>query len=212
MMWRYYVAWFLFLSSSVNSYTGTNYFPVARNGSCTYSRREIPHHSSFSKVKFYNSMEFSLNGAELSLNSVNSGNLRNYWGMNWVQYNALLCCLWLCGWVVESLSLTQEILGSNPAIFLFDFHFFLSLNSANSVKTFRENSIVHLAIHWERSLLGLVLVDNWVFHDRPFRRISVRLFDRSEITQNKINFIKKWPQWGLNSQPPDHQSCALPLC
>ena len=69
-------------------------------------------------------MEFSLNGAELSLNSVNSGNLRNYWGMNWVQYNALLCCLWLCGWVVESLSLTQEILGSNPAIFLFDFQFF----------------------------------------------------------------------------------------
>ena len=32
--------------------------------------------------------EFSLNGAELSLNSLNSGNsenLRNHWGMNWVQ-------------------------------------------------------------------------------------------------------------------------------
>ena len=36
----------------------------------------------------------------------------------------LLCCLWLCGWVVESLSLTQEILGSNPAILLFDFNLF----------------------------------------------------------------------------------------
>ena len=52
---------------------------------------------------------------------VNSENLRNHWGMNWVQCKDLLCCLWLCGWVVESLSLTQEILGSNPAIFIFDF-------------------------------------------------------------------------------------------
>ena len=58
-------------------------------------------------------MEFSLNGTELSLNSEN---LRNHWGMNWVQYKDLLCCLWLCGWVVASLSLTQEILGSNPPI------------------------------------------------------------------------------------------------
>ena len=39
---------------------------------------------------------------------------------------------------------------------------------------------------------------------------SVRLSDRSEVTQHKINFIKNCPQWGLNSQPPDHQSCALP--
>ena len=88
-------------------------------------------------------MEFSLNGAELSLNSVNSESLRNHWGMNWVQYKDLLCCLWLCGWVVESLSVTQEILGSNPKIFLFYFNFFLSLNSANSVKAFRENSTGH---------------------------------------------------------------------
>ena len=78
-------------------------------------------------------MEFSLNGAKLSLNSGNSENLRNHWGMNWVQYKDLLCCLWPCGWVVESLSLTQEILGSNPAIFLFDFNYF-------RVKAFRENS------------------------------------------------------------------------
>ena len=49
----------------------------------------------------------------------------------------------------------------------------------------------------------------WVFHDRPFRRISVRLSDRSKVTQHKINFVKKCPQWGLNSQPPDHQSHAL---
>ena len=66
-------------------------------------------------------LEFSLNRAELSLNSANSGNLRNHWGMIWVQYKDLLCCLCVCGWVVEPLSLTQEILGSNPVIFLFDF-------------------------------------------------------------------------------------------
>ena len=49
-----------------------------------------------------------------------------------------------------------------------------------------------------------------VFHDRPVWRISVRLSDRSEVTQHKINFIKNCPQWGLNSQPLDHQSNALP--
>ena len=54
-----------------------------------------------------------------SVNSGNSENLRNHWGMNWVQYKVLLSCLWLCGWVVESLSLTHEVLGSNPVIFLF---------------------------------------------------------------------------------------------
>ena len=42
--------------------------------------------------------------------------------------------------------------------------------------------------------------------------VSVRFSDRSEVTQHKINFVKKCSQWGLNSQPPDHQSHALPLC
>ena len=55
----------------------------------------------------------------------------------------------------------------------------------------------------------IVFENNWVFHDKHFRRISVRLSDRSKVTQNKINFIKNCPQWGLNSQPPDHQSHAL---
>ena len=41
-------------------------------------------------------------------------------------------------------------------------------------------------------------------------RISVRLSDRSKVTQHKMNFIKNCPQWGLNSQPPDHQSGGLP--
>ena len=31
-----------------------------------------------------------------------------------------------------------------------------------------------------------------------------------KVTQNKINFVKNCPQWGLNSQPPDHLSNALP--
>ena len=66
-------------------------------------------------------LEFSLNGAELSLNSTNSENLRNHWGMNWVQYNDLLCYLCLCGLVVSSPSLTQEILGSNPTMLIFYF-------------------------------------------------------------------------------------------
>ena len=39
--------------------------------------------------------------------------------------------------------------------------------------------------------------------------VSVRLSDRSKFTQNKIKFVKNCPQWGLNLQPPDHQSTVL---
>ena len=48
-----------------------------------------------------------------------------------------------------------------------------------------------------------------VFHDKEIWRISVRLSDRSEITQNKLNLVKNCPQWGLNSQPPDHEPNAV---
>ena len=41
-------------------------------------------------------------------------------------------------------------------------------------------------------------------------RISVRLSVRSQVKPNKINFVRNYPQWGLNSQPLDHQSDALP--
>ena len=39
-------------------------------------------------------------------------------------------------------------------------------------------------------------------------RISDRLSDRSKVTKNKINCVKNFPYWCLNSQP-DHQSHAL---
>ena len=78
-----------------------------------------------------NLMEFSLNWAELSLNSMNSmnsgnsENLRNHWSMNWVQYKDLLCYLCLCGLVVSSLSLIQEILRCSPTLpFLYFISFF----------------------------------------------------------------------------------------
>ena len=48
-----------------------------------------------------------------------------------------------------------------------------------------------------------------VFHDKEIWRISVRLSDRSEVTQHKKNFVKNCPQWDLNPWPPDHQSNAL---
>ena len=51
---------------------------------------------------------------------------------------------------------------------------------------------------------------NWVFHDKEISRISVRLSDKSKVTQNKINFVKNCPKWGLNPQPPDHHSNVLP--
>ena len=54
-------------------------------------------------------LEFSLNGAELSLNSANSENLRNHWNMNWVQFKDPLCYLCLCDAVISSLCLTRDI-------------------------------------------------------------------------------------------------------
>ena len=51
--------------------------------------------------------------------------------------------------------------------------------------------------------LILMLIEFLTIH------ISVRLSDRFQVTQHKINFVKNCPIWGLNSQPPDHQSGAL---
>ena len=71
---------------------------------------------------------------------------------------------------------------------------------------------------------GLLAVNHWLgincYPCRGVRQliefftihVSVRLSDRFEVTQHKINFVKKYSQWGLNSQPADHQSHPLPLC
>ena len=54
-------------------------------------------------------------------------NLRNNWNMNCNQYEDLLCHPCLCGTVESPLSLTQEILRSNPAILLFYYDSFASI-------------------------------------------------------------------------------------
>ena len=82
-------------------------------------------------------MEFFPNGAELSLNSVISGNLINHLSMNWAQFKDPLCYLCLSGTVVVSWSLTQEVAGSTP----FNDKYFLLLNS---VKTFRKKPLFNL--------------------------------------------------------------------
>ena len=40
--------------------------------------------------------------------------------------------------------------------------------------------------------------------------ISVRLSDRSKVTQYKINFVNNCPQWGSNPQSLDNHSNSLP--
>ena len=57
-------------------------------------------------------MGFSLNGAELSLNSVNLENLRNHRSMNWVKFKNPLYYLCLCG-TDHLCLLTRKIVGSN---------------------------------------------------------------------------------------------------
>ena len=73
-------------------------------------------------------------------NSANSWNLINHWSMNLGQFKDPACYLWLTDAVVASWSLTQEVAGLNPFTVMTNI---LSLNSANSKKTFRENSINH---------------------------------------------------------------------
>ena len=72
-----------------------------------------------------------------------------------------------------------------------------------------KNCIIFLSDLTDLSDLLIVSNSNiLVFHNRPFWCISVRLSDRS--TQNKINFVQNCPKSGLNPQPPDHHSNALP--
>ena len=54
-------------------------------------------------------LEFFLNGAELSLNSVNSEKLINHPSMNWAQFKDPISHMCLAGAVVACWSLTQEV-------------------------------------------------------------------------------------------------------
>ena len=78
-------------------------------------------------------MEFSLNCADFSLNSVNSENLTNHWRMNWGQFKVPRCYLHLPCTVISTLSLTQHVRGLSTEILLI-FGKQVSLNSANSFR------------------------------------------------------------------------------
>ena len=68
--------------------------------------------------------------------------------------------MYLAGAVVASWSLTQEVSGSSPFTVM---TIFLSLNSLNSVKTFRKNSSVFLT-YFSDVFLGRLDLDptlNW---------------------------------------------------
>ena len=66
--------------------------------------RPVP--GKFALVRMFVSLEFFLNAAELSLNSVNSGNLINHRNMNWAQFkdpvsHTHVSC-WCCGSILIS--------------------------------------------------------------------------------------------------------------
>ena len=65
-------------------------------------------------------------------------------------------------------------------------------------------------IIWQKRISRKTRKDIWVFPNKEIWRISVRLSDRSKVTQNKINFVKNFLQWGLNPWTADHHSNALP--
>ena len=68
-----------------------------------------------------------------SLNSGKSGNLINHWSMNWAQFKDRVFHMCLADAMVAS---------SSPFTVMTIIFVTLSLNSANPVKTLRENSIV----------------------------------------------------------------------
>ena len=73
---------------------------------------------------FTDSMEFFLNGAELSLNSVISAN------STWAQFQDTVSHMCLAGAVVASWTLTQEVADLSPFTLMTNI---LSLNPLNSV-------------------------------------------------------------------------------
>ena len=144
-------------------------------------------------------MEFSLNGAKLSLNSGNSENLRNHWGMNWVQYKDLLSYNWLCGWVVESLSLKQEILGSNPANFFFYFYFFCHWIQRIQWKHLEKTpisysprkSLMHNITFFFLILQFYCTTDNQFWYFSKILHLNCISLDDWEVTGSNSNLILK---------------------
>ena len=65
-------------------------------------------------MTFTSTMEFFLNGSELSLNSVNLGNLINHWSMNWAKLNDSVSNMCLAGAMVAPWYLKQDVAGSSP--------------------------------------------------------------------------------------------------
>ena len=71
---------------------------------------------------------------------MNSGNLINHWSLNRSQFKHPVSHMCLAGAVVASWSLTHELAGLNEPFCCNDI--FLSQNSLNSVKTFREQECI----------------------------------------------------------------------
>ena len=86
-------------------------------------------------------MDFSLNGAKLSLDSVNSGNLRNHWSMNQLQYKNLLCNLSLWSSGIISVSYTGDF-GFQPH----NPHFWFLIFFVTEFSEFSEN--IWRKIYW----------------------------------------------------------------
>ena len=73
-----------------------------------------------------------------SVNSANSRNLINHWSMNWAQFVDPVSHMCIAGAMVAFWYLTQKMAGSISMSVITNI---LSLNWANSIKTFRKNSI-----------------------------------------------------------------------
>ena len=104
------------INSVVDSQQSKSHSPIQREMTkCT------------SGSNYWWSIEFFLNEGELSLNSLNSRNLINYWSMNWSQFKDPISHICIAGTVVASWSLTQEVAG-------------WALLMLNSVSASRKNS------------------------------------------------------------------------
>ena len=134
-------------------------------------------------------MGFSLNGTEFTEFSEFRESAEAWIRINLTVFS--VSCV--CGTVVESLPLTQEIVGSSTAIFWKKL-LFLWLNSANSVKTFRENSNrffwhnYHSFFFW--------IITSWIFQYHWYKHTdtcSSRLLDPLYILSSRCVWLLPSP-------------------
>ena len=107
-------------------------------------------------------------------------------------------------WEVHIVRYDIKCLRTRPSLVIFNDNVLKVDNyMAKCTNKRKINNSIHNSIEMVTFLVFSNVFEFFMIH------VSVRLSDRSKVTQNKINFVKSCPKCGLNSKLPDHHSTAL---